>query len=846
LYFVGQSIFYICINKNTQVMLMPNKSFATVLLSVLLFSCSGINSNFNELDVNFNGHYGQIEIGGKFVGAEFHQSRPLPSRISFYYPVANSIVSNADYWQRHKSFILTVLLKTDGITDTIGSMPYSYRYAPYRVKFENVQKNFNVTFSYDVCEDIPVLVLRLRLKNISADISNVNIETSLKTSLRTSHSFRQKNKALVRYLKNNMYATATYNDIETDSSVVFIANAGEIPVNQFKSTEQNITDPVIQFSYVKNLESGEEFEITQLVGMCKSKESVRVIDQALMHWQKSLNKNQDRILNLVQKQSYFSIDDSVLMQTMYWSKAVLASNIHYINGHYLPMPCPAEYNFFFTHDYLLTSLGAVNYDLDYVKNGLHFLRSLSQEDSILAHAYYWKDSKFATEYCASDNWNNMWVIIVACSYLKHSGDYKTLELLFPILKKSLVMMQHSKGDDDLMYAKRPDWWDIGNVYGARVYNTALAYKALQDYVYILSELNKTSEPLHEYINLAARMKKQFVDTFWDKKSGYLMNMLDRRSIDTHYYSGSLVSIFFGLLDAEKEARLLETAENILLDTNIGIRNAMPPDFHELISAYQFNGMEAGEPYIYFNGAVWPQGNIWYALGLLSNNQLRKARDVLKKYLTLRGVENSPNGQPSFYEYRITNPQSPRYGEIDKPTFLWAGGWYLYTLYRLAGLRENSSTIFFHPELPDGFDNAEYDMTLYGKLCRIKWRGDGTYFQQIRIDGLDQYSAVISSPASEICFIRGEPETPYLAESTCQINKVVFQKMNMNLSVDFTYMANQYVFLRFVSPVKLKHIDLNGSYYSGIVNEQLIEGIYTYVMKFETTQTNNKISLYFSY
>jgi hypothetical protein len=48
---------------------------------------------------------------------------------------------------------------------------------------------------------------------------------------------------------------------------------------------------------------------------------------------------------------------------MHWSKALLASNLHYIEDQYLPMPFPAEYIFFFTHDLLLTSLGAVYFDV---------------------------------------------------------------------------------------------------------------------------------------------------------------------------------------------------------------------------------------------------------------------------------------------------------------------------------------------------------------------------------------------------------------------------------------------------------------------------------------------------
>lgn len=401
-------------------------------------------------------------------------------------------------------------------------------------------------------------------------------------------------------------------------------------------------------------------------------------------------------------------------------------------------------------------------------------------------------------------------------------------------------MLQSKGEDDLMYAKRPDWWDIGNVIGAKVYNTTLMYKALQDYAYIAMQLNKQDEPLSDYMRLAARMKKEFNAKFWDEKSNFLMNMIDKQTRDHHYYSGSLVSTYYGLLDNDKKSRLLETAKDTLLDVNVGIRNAMPPDFHEMISVYQFNGMEAGEPYFYFNGAVWPQGNIWYALGLISNNQIEEAKDVVKKYLTLSGIEHSPNGQPSFYECRITDPGSPRYGEIDKPTFLWAGGWYLHTLYQLAGLRENSWNMYFDPNLPGGFENAEYDLAILGKLCRIRWQGLGNYFQKIIIDGQISYSAVINSPATNIILERGQPSTPYLAEANCQIDNVNFQNSQNIFKISFSGIADQAANMVIVSPVRLQNEPVNRSDLLYQIDEKKNGRIYVYSVKIKMIKKNNQL------
>ena len=65
----------------------------------------------------FTGKFGQVEVGGRYAGAEFHGSRPLPSRISFFYPVANSVDLSKDYWKRenHGRWWLVSKLMAAGI-----------------------------------------------------------------------------------------------------------------------------------------------------------------------------------------------------------------------------------------------------------------------------------------------------------------------------------------------------------------------------------------------------------------------------------------------------------------------------------------------------------------------------------------------------------------------------------------------------------------------------------------------------------------------------------------------------------------------------------------------------------
>ncbi|MGH7495128.1 MAG: MGH1-like glycoside hydrolase domain-containing protein [bacterium] len=550
-------------------------------------------SERSAVAVSFDGKFGQIEIGGKYVGAEFHHSLPLPSRLSFYSPVANSIDLSTDYWHRDESMPFSVIVSIDGKSDTVGRVPFAYTWTPFHAVFTRSDASSKLEFSYHFCED------------------------------------------------------------------------------------------------------------------------------------------------------------------------------------------------------------------------LLFLHALTAADSVLPHAYYWRDDGFKTELCASDNWNHLWFIILASSYLKHSGDRETLTLLYPMLEKSLRLMLQNKGAGDLMYASRPDWWDIGKIYGARAYITTLMIRALRAFSAIALELNVPEERLREHVRLAQSMQGSLTKNLWDQDAGYILNMLDGSKLDRHYYAGSLLAAACDLLDEQKRDILLETARRELLDRGLGIRNAMPADFHRLIDIYGFNGMEAGEPYVYINGGVWSQGIAWYALGLLAAGKPDSARDTLTNYLTLAGIRNSPGGQPALFEYRNADPDSPHYGQIDKPTFLWAAGWYLFTLYHLAGLRENEWNVSFDPHLPNGFEDIVYDLQLGGKSCEVSCRGTGEYFKRILVDGKNTNSAVVLASPAKILLERGRPDSPYLAYSSASVSQVEYDGAKHALTVQSAGVRGQSIVLRTVTLSSPRRLVING-------------------------------------
>ena len=217
------------------------------------------------------------------------------------------------------------------------------------------------------------------------------------------------------------------------------------------------------------------------------------------------------------------------------------------------MPCPAEYNFFFTHDVLLTDLGAVNFDLQRVKRDLFYIASLSKEN-VIPHAYYWRDDGFKTEYCAPDNWNHLWFILAASSYYRHSLDSATLDALYPLLSKSIELVLTQRKADGLMYAKHPDWWDIGNREGPRSYLTILTIRALRDFAYVSAALGKRGgKYLLELETSADSMQKVLNKRLWDDGQQFLTNFngTDR---DYHYYAGSLLAPIYGTINKDRSVR----------------------------------------------------------------------------------------------------------------------------------------------------------------------------------------------------------------------------------------------------------------------------------------------------
>jgi hypothetical protein len=734
----------------------------------------------------------------------------IPQRISFFYPVANSIDHSRDYWTRDTSHVMNWTLSIgDNPEITLGRTPSRFVYAPYAVTFTETGAEYALTADYRFCQQKPALVQTITLRNESEAQQLFRFSYLLRSGIRTCHTYKVVNQARTNISDDQGVITTCFDDPDTRRACVFIVNVGEAPVSAEASQGAEI--PYSRFVYEKQLEPGAELEITLLIGSTCADESPAVVEYLLENYQDEITLYEESVRAKVFQSSVVNSGDPLTDHSVAWAKAVMEANRHYLDGELVPMPCPAEYNFYFTHDVLVTDLAAVMFDVDRVRNDLDYIIRHANEENIIPHAYYWKDGRYVTEYASSDNWNNFWLILVTASYLRHSGDINFVAKLYPYLSRSLERALLTKEADNLMWSYRPDWWDIGHNYGPRSYMTILAIKAIREYIYVSSRLDVDLERIPELAATANAMQVALIERLWNHEMNYLINYHEDGSLDHHYYIGSLLAAHYQLLDSLKLVSLVNTATATMVDPRVGIYNAFPMDFEQWGEYMRFRGNEAGAKYYYFNGGIWPQGNAWYALALIAQDRLDEAREFIDGVMSFHGILNGPNGQPAYYEVRNANRDDPsEYGKVDKPQFLWAGAWYLYSLYHLFGIRENGWNIALDPYLANDQEQNSFTLAVNGRNLLVSVTGKGVTLKSITLDDHNYHSTIFpvelrATGAAE--FELGKPQSPYLAASNAILHNCEYsgEILTATLSAYPGHLSENII----ISPTAPGSVKLNG-------------------------------------
>lgn len=846
-----------------------------ILLFIFVYSVIINSQNIDSLTITSTKNVGQVEVGGHFVGIEIHNSFPLLNRISFYYPVANSIDISEDYWKREKFRIMSLGLKVgDSPKRFLKNQTYKVTQTPYSVSFDGNDLDSGVKISYEFCKNAPAMVITYEVTNTSETEKEYEVYTRLEATLRTSHTYNMVDSAYTEFQEEGSIIRVSYPYIETGNAQIFVMNSGLKPSsfttkveenNEFKNlddwwlktnepllqkiiSEENKSKPAAAFTYKKLLAPKTSIKIIQIVGSSLISEAKEKTEYLSGNYQNEVNEYEKYIKKESIDKNEIVTGNKDIDFTSRWSKAVLTTNAHYLNGQIVPMPAQAEYNFYFTHDALLTDLAAVNFDISRIKNDLNYIISLADTDKTIPHAYYWKDTQYKTEFAGTENWNHFWFTLVCARYLRHTGDSTFLKQLFPYIEQSIKTALKNKGKDDLMWSFRPDWWDIGNNFGPRAYMTILGIRALREFDYISTLLHKDNSELKFYEDIANRMNKNLIDKLWNNKLNYLISYFEDGKEDRHIYMGSLLASHFNELDEDKNLKLIKTAKENLLDEKLGIYTLYPMDLHLLIDYMKFAGNEAGDPYHYANGGIWPHGNSWYALSLISNGLYDEAYKFIQTTMMLNGIINSPNGQPALYEYRISDKTNPSvYGKIDKPQFLWAGGWYLYTLYNLFGLRENEWNISFNPYIPQDLDSVTFNMNVKGKLTNVHITGKGDNVAYVEYNGKRVPSLIIPDDLvdlNKIDIVLGKPLEPIVYSANAIVSNPVYNQNKNTLDFRLDSFEGHLTQIKIISPNKHKNISINDKSIENEFQENKKDGLIELVISGETHLKSSNYSIQF--
>lgn len=840
------------------------------LFTIMLINSMSLYSQGNELlQVESDNEVGQIEVGGPFVGIEIHKSFPMINRISFYYPVANSIDISEDYWKRENFRIMSMGIRIDeGPKILLKEETWDVIQTPYNVEFNKVISESELKIKYEFCKTQPAMTADYIMTNNSVSSKFYEVYLRYETVLRTSHTYDLFDNGISRISGNDRLLTIDYDYIQTGHSKLFFYNAGEQPeysVSNFSAVNYSGPDeywlksdkPFVQagseakpyaiFVFKKELKPGESLNITQLIGSAKISEAENTIKYLLENYREETAAYENYIISNSVVNEIIKTGSSNFDFTTNWALAVMKANAHYLDGEILPMPAQAEYNFYFTHDALLTDLATVYFDLDRVKNDLQFIINHADENNVIPHAYYWKDTEYKTEYAGTENWNHFWFTLLSARYFRHSGDVEFVKQLYPFVKKSIETALKNK-ENNLMCSNQPDWWDIGNNHGPRAYMTILAIRALHEFGYMQSGLNSSIEEIKYYQNIADTLQANLISELWNNELNYLTNYFNDGTEDKHIYMGSMLASHFDLLSQDKNKKLMQTAKTYLLDEKLGVYTLFPMDLHKLTEYMGFVENEAGQPHYYANGGIWPHGNAWYALGLISNKKYDEAYNFINRIMTMDGVINSPNGQPAMYEYRISDKSNPNvYGKIDKPQFLWAAGWYIYSLYHLLGVNENIWNISIQPFLPAELDSVNFSLTVRGNLIPVNIKGKGHYASSIMFKGKLYPSYILPethNTNSQLDIEMGELTYPIITKAGAKLINAAYFDEKKTLSFETESYPGNLTEIKFISPFQVERIINNNKKIDSYRVIELKDKNFEVVFNIEQNREGNKIEIIF--
>ncbi|MEK6650345.1 MAG: hypothetical protein AABY75_05175, partial [Bacteroidota bacterium] len=371
-------------------------------------------------------------------------------------------------------------------------------------------------------------------------------------------------------------------------------------------------------------------------------------------------------------------------------------------------------------------------------------------------------------------------------------------------------------------------------------------RALDEYVALRVSIGRGGDSLAWYEDRASALRTALRTQQWDVNRSYLFDR-NEGDADAHVFAGPLVAAVYRIIPDSLIDRLVRTAERELLAPGVGIRAVMPADFHldSVKRYYDIKDNEAGNPYRYINGGVWPHLNAWFALALHAAGRTADATAFVRQCMTLDGVASSPSGVPAMYEYRMSDVSSGEYGAIDKPSFLWAGGFTLFTLYRMAGVRDGTWNISFDPT-----SAAWPSLTaswVYGGRTTLAIRKSGSEPIGILLDGRAVPSYVLPldrSGVRKVEVISSGEARPILADISGILHRVWAEDASNTLQVECSSFDGHLTEVVLLAPRPVTSASVDGRHLVAVRSRNDAETLQRWTVSFSGSSNRQHLTVTF--
>lgn len=246
----------------------------------------------------------------------------------------------------------------------------------------------------------------------------------------------------------------------------------------------------------------------------------------------------------------------------------------------------------------------------------------------------------------------LWYFNAVLQYLKYTGDFEfvqkalwnTLESITEDHVMGTVFLIHMDQDGLIAHGPQLTWMDaavagkpITPREGKAVEIQALWYNALKTMQLLATYFGKI-EKAQEYLSMAERARKSFVDKFWNPEKNCLFDVVNDELRDTSVRPNQImaVSLDFTMLDNGKTSQIVETVQKRLWGV-YGLKT-LSDDAPLYKGRYQGDWTQRDKAY--HNGTVWPWllGSFVRSFLRLRNHEIEWRSFAFKNFL-----------QPLFHE-----------------------------------------------------------------------------------------------------------------------------------------------------------------------------------------------------